>query len=84
MRNAPLTIDFGEPVLLAADDLDAAHTDAFVHLGLDALDRLGMHDGPFDAWRSITMAAHDGAVHERLRATVSRTTEQSSSRSSST
>lgn len=64
----------GEPVLLAADDFDALHTDpAFVQLGLDALDRLGMHDGPFYAWRALTMAAHDGAVHERLRSTVSRT-----------
>ena len=64
----------GEPVLLAADDFDTAHSDpAFVQLGLDALDRLGMHDGPFYAWRAPTMAAHDGAIHDRLRATVSRT-----------
>jgi len=64
----------GEPVVLAADDFDTVHTDsAFVQPGLDALDRLGLHDGPFYAWRALTMAAHDGEVHDRLRATVSRT-----------
>lgn len=64
----------GEPVLLAADDLDTAHTDpSFGQLGLDALERLGMHDGPFHEWRARTMAAHDGDVHDRLRGTVSRT-----------
>jgi cytochrome P450 len=63
----------GEPVLLAADDFDVAHTDAaFVQLGLEALERLGMHDGPFHEWRGRTMAAHDGDVHTRLRGTVSR------------
>jgi cytochrome P450 len=63
----------GEPVLLFADDVDDLHTDpAFGQLGLDALDRLGMHDGPFYEWRSRTMAAHDGTVHERLRGTVGR------------
>jgi cytochrome P450 len=63
----------GEPVLLRADDVDEVHTDpAFGQLGLDALERLGMHDGPFYAWRALTMAAHDGAVHERLRGTVGR------------
>jgi cytochrome P450 len=63
----------GEPVLLFADDVDEVHADpAFGQLGLDALDRLGMHDGPFYEWRSRTMAAHDGPVHERLRGTVGR------------
>jgi cytochrome P450 len=63
----------GEPVLLAADDVDTAQADpVFVQLGLGALARLGMHDGPFHEWRSRTMAAHDGDVHARLRGTVSR------------
>jgi cytochrome P450 len=63
----------GEPIVLRADDVDVVHTDAaFGQLGLDALDRLGMHDGPFYEWRARTMAAHDGEVHERLRGTVGR------------
>jgi cytochrome P450 len=63
----------GEVVLLRADDLDAAHADpALGQPGLVALERLGVHDGPFYAWRGLTMAAHDGAVHDRLRAPVGR------------
>jgi cytochrome P450 len=63
----------GEPVLLAADDFDAVHADpVFAQLGLDALERLGMRDGPFHQWRALTMAAHDGDVHARLRGTVAR------------
>jgi cytochrome P450 len=63
----------GEPVLLAADDFDTVHADpAFVQLGLGALERLGLRDGPFHEWRGRTMAAHDGDVHARLRGTVSR------------
>lgn len=63
----------GEPVLLTADDFDVVHSDpVFVQLGLDALERLGMRDGPFHAWRARTMAAHDGDVHARLRSTVIR------------
>jgi cytochrome P450 len=63
----------GEPILLASDDLDLAHSDpVFVQPGLDALHRLGIHDGPFHAWRARTMAAVDGPPHERLRGLVGR------------
>jgi len=49
------------------------HVDgAFGQPGLLALERLGVHDGPFYEWRGRSMAAHDGAVHARLRATVVR------------
>jgi cytochrome P450 len=63
----------GEPILLTADDLDVACSDpAFAMLGLDALHRLGIHDGPFHAWRRLTLAAVDGEHHERLRGVVGR------------
>jgi cytochrome P450 len=63
----------GEPILLDADDFDTVHTDAaFGQLGVAALERLGIHDGPFHAWRARTMAAHDGTVHDRLRGSLSR------------
>lgn len=63
----------GEVILLEAADFDIVHTDAaFGQLGVAALERLGIVDGPFYAWRALTMAAHDGAVHDRLRGTLSR------------
>jgi cytochrome P450 len=63
----------GEVILLEAADIDAVHTDAaFGQLGVAALERLGMVDGPFYAWRALTMAAHDGTVHDRLRGSLSR------------
>jgi cytochrome P450 len=63
----------GETILLDADDFDTVHTDsAFGQLGVAALERLGIRDGPFHAWRARTMAAHDGAVHDRLRGSLSR------------
>lgn len=63
----------GEVMLLGADDFDAVHTHpAFAQPGLRALERLGVHDGPFYEWRRLTMPAHDGPVHERLRSTVVR------------
>jgi cytochrome P450 len=63
----------GETILLDADDFDTVHTDAaFGQLGVVALERLGIRDGPFHAWRARTMAAHDGAVHDRLRGSLSR------------
>ena len=63
----------GELMLLAADDFDRVHTHpAFGQPGLVALERLGVCDGPFYEWRSLTMPAHDGPVHERLRGTVLR------------
>lgn len=63
----------GEPILLAAGDLDQVHADeAFGQLGLSALERLGIADGPFHAWRGRTMAAHDGPVHARLKGSLAR------------
>jgi cytochrome P450 len=63
----------GEVMLLSADDLDLVHTHpAFAQPGLRALERLGMHDGPFYEWRRLTMPAHDGPVHDRLRGAVVR------------
>jgi cytochrome P450 len=61
----------GEPIVLDAADFDLAYSDAvFGQLGLLSLERLGISDGPFYAWRGRTMAAHDGAVHDRLRGTL--------------
>lgn len=63
----------GEPIVLNADDVDTLNTDAvFAQLGLDALRRLGITAGPLYEWRGLTLAANDGAVHERLRALVGR------------
>jgi cytochrome P450 len=63
----------GEVIVLRADDLDVAGADpAFAQLGLDALHRLGITDGPFHAWRRLTLAAIDGEQHERLRSVVGR------------
>ncbi|MEO8697561.1 MAG: cytochrome P450 [Acidimicrobiales bacterium] len=63
----------GEPIVLAADDVDTLNTDpVFAQLGLDALRRLGITEGPLYEWRGLTLAANDGEVHERLRALVGR------------
>ena len=63
----------GEVILLRADDLDVAGSDtAFAPLGLDALRRLGIEDGPFFEWRRLTLAVADGEEHRRLRSVVSR------------
>jgi cytochrome P450 len=63
----------GEPIVLDADDVDVLSTDpAFAQLGLDALRRLGIDDGPLFEWRALTIAAVDGAPHERLRGIVGR------------
>ena len=63
----------GEMILLDAADFDTVHADAaFGQLGVSALERLGIRDGPIHAWRSRTMAAHDGAVHDRLRGSLAR------------
>jgi cytochrome P450 len=63
----------GEPIILAADDLElvATHPD-FAQLGLGSLERLGMTDGPFYEWRRRTMNVVDGAEHTRLRGLVAR------------
>jgi cytochrome P450 len=63
----------GEVILLKADDFDIAVSDpAFVQLGVGALELLGIADGPFYEWRRLTMAAVDGAEHERKRSLVAR------------
>jgi cytochrome P450 len=63
----------GEVILLRADDLDVAGADPlFAQLGLDALHRLGITEGPFHAWRKLTLAACDGEQHERMRSVVGR------------
>ncbi len=63
----------GEAILLSADDLDAVGADpAFAQLGLDSLHRLGITEGPFHAWRRLTLAAVDGEQHDRLRSVVGR------------
>ena len=41
-------------------------------MGLDALRRLGIEDGPFFEWRRLTLAAVDGEQHERMRSVVGR------------
>jgi cytochrome P450 len=63
----------GELVLLDLDDLDVASSDAaFTVLGLDALRRLGIEDGPVYDWRRLTLAAVHGEHHDRLRSVVGR------------
>ena len=63
----------GEPVVLRADDNELLHTSAaFAQMGVDALDRLGITDGPFREWRARTLAAIDGPAHAQLRALVGR------------
>jgi cytochrome P450 len=63
----------GEPIVLAADDVDTLLVDpVFEQLGVSALERLGIRDGPLWQWRRLTMAAVDGPEHDRLRALVGR------------
>ena len=63
----------GEPVVLAIDDVEAvsAHP-SLVPLGLDALDRLGITDGPFRTWRALSLNAREHDDHRRLRRLVGR------------
>jgi cytochrome P450 len=62
-----------EVVLLSAADVEVAssHPD-LAPLGLDALDRLGMADGPFRQWRALSLNAQQGDDHSRLRSLVGR------------
>jgi cytochrome P450 len=63
----------GEIVLLAIDDAEAASArPEFATLGVAALDRLGMTDGPFRRWRALSLNAQDGDDHVRLRSLVGR------------
>jgi cytochrome P450 len=63
----------GEAVIVSIDDLEAvsAHP-AMVPLGLEALARLGIEDGPFYEWRALSLNARDHDDHKRLRALVGR------------
>jgi cytochrome P450 len=63
----------GEPVTLAIDDLEVVSGHPLMApLGLDALDRLGITDGPFREWRRLSLNAQPGDDHSRLRALVGR------------
>ncbi|MCB0997618.1 MAG: cytochrome P450 [Acidimicrobiales bacterium] len=63
----------GEPVILSIADLEAvsAHP-IMVPLGLEALDRLGITEGPFRDWRALSLNARDRDDHRRLRTLVGR------------
>jgi cytochrome P450 len=63
----------GEPVTLSIDDLEtvSAHP-SLAPLGLDALDRLGITEGPFREWRRLSLNAQPGDDHARLRGLVGR------------
>jgi len=73
LRHRTARSQSGELVLLAAADVEdaSAHPD-LVPLGVGALDRLGMTDGPFKAWRRLSLNAQVGDDHTRLRALVGR------------
>ena len=61
----------GELVMLsAADAEEASARKDLVTLGVDALDRLGVKDGPFRRWRALSLNAQDGDNHTRLRSLV--------------
>jgi cytochrome P450 len=63
----------GEPVLLRADDVELAHSDPrFANPGVANLEQLGIRDGPFYEWRKRTLAALEGAEHQRLRSFIGR------------
>jgi len=63
----------GEPVTLAIDDLEVVSGHPLMApLGLDALDRLGITEGPFRAWRRLSLNAQPGDDHARLRGLVGR------------
>ncbi len=63
----------GEPVILSIADLEtiSAHP-SLAPLGLDALERLGIGDGPFYEWRALSLNAREPDDHKRLRALVGR------------
>jgi cytochrome P450 len=63
----------GEPITLSIADLEAVSSHPLmVPLGLDALARLGITDGPFYEWRALSLNARDHDDHRRLRALVGR------------
>jgi cytochrome P450 len=63
----------GELIVLSAADAEAASSHPeLVPLGLESLDRLGVTDGPFRAWRARSLNAQVGEDHARLRLLVGR------------
>jgi cytochrome P450 len=63
----------GELILLSAADVEEASARSdLVTLGVSALDRLGMTDGPFRRWRALSLNARDADDHSRLRNLVGR------------
>ena len=72
-RHRTAVSESGEAVILSIDDLEtiSAHP-AMVPLGLDALDRLGITEGPFRDWRALSLNAREHDDHKRLRALVGR------------
>lgn len=63
----------GEPVLLAIADLEEVSSHPLMEtLGLEALDRLGVTEGPFREWRALSLNARDRDDHRRLRSLVGR------------
>ena len=63
----------GELILLSAVDVEEASSRPdLVTLGVSALDRLGMTDGPFRRWRALSLNARDDDDHARLRSLVGR------------
>lgn len=72
-RHRTAISESGEPIVLAIADLEAvsAHP-SMVPLGLEALERLGISDGPFYEWRALSLNARDHDDHRRLRGLVGR------------
>ena len=61
----------GELIMLSAADVEEASARPdLVTLGVEALDRLGVEDGPFRQWRALSLNAQDGTNHARLRSLV--------------
>lgn len=61
----------GEPVTLSIADGEAVSShESLAPLGVDALDRLGITDGPFREWRALSLNAQAKDDHARLRRLV--------------
>ncbi len=61
----------GEHMLLHADDAEAVYVDPRILTpGLEALERVGICDGPFYDWRARTLNVMNGPDHRRLRSFV--------------
>jgi cytochrome P450 len=72
-RNRSAVSESGEPVILSIDDLESVSSHPHMAtLGLDALDRLGITEGPFRDWRALSLNARERDDHLRLRRLVGR------------